>query len=373
VANSGGKINFIRGNRFTTVPKDCRKDRGIAVEPSINVFYQLAVGRLMKQRLKRSGLDLLNAKETHMRVACEASSRGNFATLDLSNASDSVATALVRLLLPHGWFELLDSLRSPTTLVKGKTVRLEKFSSMGNGYTFELETLLFAAISMTVCIELGLPAELGKDVYVFGDDIIVPTEAAPGVTAVLRYLGFDLNKEKSFVEGPFRESCGGDFFLGVDVRPYFCEEDLYEPQHYIAAANGLRRSASADPESRWPHLQRGWFRLLDQLPVPIRRLRGPTRLGDIVVHDEESRWQTEIDRSGGRETHGHVYLKAYMPDPSRLKWVEWKHFRSEVVLATALRGVGDGQKGILPRDPVGGHAIRRVLLECLGNPGPAAT
>lgn len=53
---------FIRGNRFTTVPKDTQKRRGICVEPSLNVSYQLAVGARLKQRLKlKAGLDLSGA------------------------------------------------------------------------------------------------------------------------------------------------------------------------------------------------------------------------------------------------------------------------------------------------------------------------
>ena len=42
-ASSGKEVTFIPGNRFTTVPKDCEKDRGIAIEPSINVFFPVGL------------------------------------------------------------------------------------------------------------------------------------------------------------------------------------------------------------------------------------------------------------------------------------------------------------------------------------------
>lgn len=342
---TGSTINFVRGNRFTTVPKDCAKDRGIAVEPSINVFYQLALGRVLKARLKRAGLNLPLAKEKHMQVACEASSRGNYATIDLSNASDTVARSLVKLLLPPEWYSLMESLRSPTTVINGQVVYLEKFSSMGNGYTFELETLLFAAISKIATRECGLPAKLGSDVYVFGDDIIVPTDAAQSVIAVLRFLGFTPNVQKTFLSGPFRESCGGDFFLGVDVRPYFQKDELSEPQHYIALANGIRRMAKANAPARWPVSRRSWFRVLDALPSRIRRLRGPEALGDICIHDDPDRWNTRIGNSIR-------YVRVYKPDPRTQKWVSWSHFKPDVVLAAALYGSGDGRLGLLPRDAV---------------------
>jgi len=89
-ASSGREMQFVQGNRFTTVPKDSTKDRGIAVEPSVNVFFQLGYGRVIRNRLRNSRIDLANGQDTHRRVACEASIKGHLATLDLSNASDTV-------------------------------------------------------------------------------------------------------------------------------------------------------------------------------------------------------------------------------------------------------------------------------------------
>jgi len=197
---------FVSGNRFTTVPKDCRKDRGIAVEPSINLYYQLAFGRYLKSRLKRSGIDLKEGQTIHRRMACEASKSRLFATLDLSNASDTVCTNLVKLVLPPTWFEALNMLRSPTTeIVKSHKpsfsrcegnarVLLEKFSSMGNGFTFELETLIFLSICLVAVRQKHWTDPIpGVDVFVYGDDIIIPTDCAEDVISALRYCGFDLN------------------------------------------------------------------------------------------------------------------------------------------------------------------------------------
>jgi hypothetical protein len=350
---------FVRGNRFTTVPKDCTKHRGIAIEPSINLFYQLAYGRVMKKRLAAAGLNLLEAQSIHKRVACEASIKGHFATIDLSNASDTVCTNLVRLVLPSMWFEALNSLRSPTTLVKGKTVHLEKFSSMGNGFTFELETTIFAAIVMA-CMEVhGIDPLPGGNLFVFGDDILCLTETFPTVIAALKFLGFTPNQKKTFSEGPFRESCGGDYFNGVDVRPYFLEEEPREPQQYISMANGIRRVGLQDPldSSRSSALRKAWWTVLDCLPSHIRRLRGPKELGDLVVHDDQSRFQY-------RWRHSIRYVQVYRP--ARFRRVGWENWRPHVVLASALYGVGDtligppGKRvsvGVTPRDSVTGYKV----------------
>lgn len=356
-ASSGQTVHFVQGNRFTTVPKDATKDRGIAVEPSINVFYQLGYGRVMRARLKKFQIDLVNGQDIHRRVACEASIRGHLATLDLSNASDTVSRNLVKLLLPKRWFSVLDDLRSKKTEFRGKWYLLEKFSSMGNGFTFELETLIF------LCLILGLSTpdqklEAGRNVFVFGDDIIVPTEISKDVMSMLGFFGMTVNKRKSFADGPFRESCGGDFFLGVDVRPYFLKESPNEPQQLISLANGLRRLSELS-EVRQACTRRAWFSVLDALPTTIRNLRGPKVLGDLLVHDDESRWQFRW-RSGIR------YFRVYRP--ARYKKVAWCNFKPAVTLASAVYGVPSGSQpafaggpyqigGIIPRDGVAGYKI----------------
>jgi hypothetical protein len=363
-ANASRDPEFVRGNRFTTVPKDCTKDRGIAVEPSINLFYQLAYGRVMKRRLSDAGLDQQKAQVIHRQVACEASIKGHLATIDLSNASDTVCTNLVELVLPSRWFEVLADLRSRCTALAKGWVHNEKFSSMGNGFTFELETTIFAAICMVAMEDGGVDPLPGVNLFVFGDDIIVPSSCARNVIAVLRYLGFSPNERKTFSEGPFRESCGGDYFSGSAVRPHYLESNPREAQEYIAFANGLYRAACEGDtinEKRFALLRRAWFGILDALPSHIRRLRGPQGLGDVVVHDAEERWNV-------RWRHSIRYIRCYKP--ATFKVIGWNHWRPDVVLASALYGVGDGMSehvrssefrsgryGVTPRDAVTGYKV----------------
>lgn len=341
-------IETVRGNRFTTVPKDSLKDRGICIEPSVNLFYQLAVGKEIRDLLRAAGIDLRRGQEIHRQVACDASASGLFSTIDLSSASDTVSRLLVKLLLPKEWFDLLDCLRSPTTLIDGKTVLLEKFSSMGNGYTFELETLIFYGICRA-CDQLSMA---GEGIWVYGDDIICRSSVSDNVLSTLKFLGFTPNGRKTFTSGPFRESCGGDFFDGVAVRPFNIKETPCEPQHFITLANQIRRFAAPN-WGRWHDLRNVWFSVLDALPTQVRRCRGPESLGDIVVHDDQHRWDLRV-RSGVR------FIRCYRP--AAFGRIGIGHFRADVQLATALYGAIDtNQKGhplgVSFRDNVRGYKV----------------
>lgn len=344
--------DMVRGNRFTTVPKDAWKLRGICVEPSINVFYQLGIGQWMTDRMLSSiGWDKRDRQDYHKFLARMGSLTGLNSTLDLSNASDTVCKNLVKLLLPTDWFRLLESLRSPTTLIGGKEVWLEKFSSMGNGFTFELETLIFHCITTVTARESRQSGDWhGNVVSVFGDDIICPTDCAKSVIAALEFFGFTLNKEKSFYSGRFRESCGGDYFMGVDVRPHFQKEVVSEPHQYIALANGLRRFGVRHQLAGGPPIHYvPWIRILDALPSQVRNLRGPEALGDLLVNDDEERWRYVV-RSSIR------YFRVWRPVP--FGKTGWSHFRPGVVLATALYGTSDGR-----RTPIKGLGLRRMIDE----------
>ena len=332
----------VRGNRFTTAPKNALTDRGICIEPSLNMFCQLGAGRHIRHRLRsHAWLDLVNAQPIHRDWAKRASLDGRHATLDLSMASDTIARELVRWLLPPEWFQLLDDLRSKCTHFDGHWRRNEKFSSMGNGFTFELETLIFASICFAA--ECG---KSGTDYSVFGDDLIVPTDSASNVKAMLEFCGFKMNDSKSFVDGPFRESCGGDFFMGQAVRPYFLKELPYAPEHWIKMANALRRLAHSEHDRHFGYCYpfTAWLRCLDAIPSHIRRLRGPSQLGDLVIHDStfNKRWRNGIG-----------YVRVYRPLTKKIPWRFWT---PSVMLATILYGPSD-ERGVTPRDSVSGYKV----------------
>ncbi len=338
----------VRGNVFFTVPKDGQTFRGCCKEASLNVSYQLDAGRQMRVRLRRIGIDLKTGQASHKILAQWASRDGQAATIDMSNASDTMCRVLPKLVLSQDWWELLDSLRASHTLMGKNWVRLEKFSSMGNGFTFELETLLFATLARTVVRLNGLEPAM---VSCYGDDLIVPTECYRDVTSALRFFGFEPNMRKTFGEGPFRESCGGDYFNGVSVRAHYIEELPDEPQKWISLANGLRRVALASPQhpQRWDVVRRAWMMCLDQIPSAIRRCRGPEYLGDIVIHDRRENWGFVASVPDHDPTWEVRWIKTWQPIPEVLLWDHWS---PAVQLASCTLGLPSS--GVTPRDGISG-------------------
>jgi len=109
----------VEGNRFTTVPKNAKTDRGICIEPGLNIYFQLGIGALMRSRLKRSGLDLNRQAVVNRQLAGEAYTR-KLATIDLSMASDTMSAVLINQVLPFRWAHLLNLARSPSTYVEDR-------------------------------------------------------------------------------------------------------------------------------------------------------------------------------------------------------------------------------------------------------------
>ena len=274
------EMSLVPGNRIAFVPKTAVTHRTIAIEPLMNVYAQLGLGRLMRRKLRlKCGLDL-DDQVPNQDMARKGSIDGSLATIDLSSASDTVAREVVRFLLPHEWFERLDLCRSKVGFLDGEWLRYEKFSSMGNGYTFELETLIFWSLAVS-CVEL-----LGLDpfeVRVYGDDIIVPSLAYDFLIEVLTFCGFTANSSKSFREGPFRESCGKDFYDGHEVRPFFQKENLDRVESLFRLANGLRRVSFKRARSLGcdETLRHTWGLVVRMIPRLIaQHLRVPAHAGD---------------------------------------------------------------------------------------------
>ena len=208
------------------VEKNAKTHRPICVEPLLNGFVQLAIGGYLKERLRIHAKQDLSDQTRNQLLAQSASVSGKLATIDLSSASDTLAFSVVFDLLPEEWVDLLASFRTGHMFYGGREYELEKFSSMGNGYTFELESLIFWALS-AACTELS--GEDQDTVSVYGDDIIVPVKAVDLLMATLTWCGFNLNREKSFWTGSFRESCGTDWLAGETVRPIY-KKDRISPQ-----------------------------------------------------------------------------------------------------------------------------------------------
>jgi hypothetical protein len=270
-----------RGNEVITVPKNSKTDRTIGIEPGINSFFQLGLGRSIRLRLRKAGFDL-NSDQKNQQGALIGSLNNSLATVDFSSASDTIATEVVRTLLPDDWFFALDSLRSPCYHLDGNLIPYAKFSAMGNGFTFELESLIFVSAALAVCEHLGLDTE---SVSVFGDDIIIPVEGMALYCEFCDFLGFVVNRKKSFSSGPFRESCGSYYFAGKDVKPIFLKEVISNAKSIYRLVNSIRllahRRCSYSGCDR--KFRTVWRYLVRRLPQALRAY-GPVSSGDACIH-----------------------------------------------------------------------------------------
>lgn len=276
-------FKVVRANRVITVPKSAKTDRIIAIEPDLNLFVQKGFGATIRRRLKKVGVNL-NDQTQNQYLAKVGSIDGSLATLDLSMASDTVSRAVVEHLLPPDWLEALEQCRSPEgRLPSGEIIRYQKFSSMGNGFTFELESLIFWALISSVA---DLTGETDRRISVYGDDLIVPTGIVEPVIGLLLLCGFKTNSRKSFWTGPFRESCGKHYFRGHDVTPFFLRS---QPKRlsdvFLLHNNIVRWSTSYGSYSvRWAGIDSGLFDLCQTLRASVpsnwRKPRIPDGVGD---------------------------------------------------------------------------------------------
>lgn len=227
-------FDIVEWSRATSVPKQQDKCRMIAIEPTLNMFFQQGLMNCMYDLLCKAGLDVTTLPDKHKKLAWLGSITHSVATIDFSSASDCVITELVRWILPPDWCSAVLTVRSPSISLNGQVMELPIVSTMGNATTFPLETLIFYCLAVASVMEpeepyngcwKTNPNRLVSDdidrskVSVFGDDCILPTSSARVFMTWCTSLGFTVNEEKSFYgqEG-FRESCGGDYYHGRSVR-----------------------------------------------------------------------------------------------------------------------------------------------------------
>lgn len=257
------------------VPKNALTKRSVLIEPLLNTPYQKSIGTEMKKRLLRFGCNLYDQTK-NQELALLGSITDEIVTVDIRNASNTMALLVVyhSLVYCPQWSSILERLRTGTAEYKGKLRTLEMFSSMGNGFTFELESLLFYAIACVVTERKGADLTL---VSVYGDDIIVPSECYENLIEALAFYGFEINTSKSYHTGPFRESCGSDYYLGENIRPFF-KKDRWTDARLVGFLNHDFRAYRLIPESMRNRLR---TYLSDDISV------GPDGYGDghLLVDD----------------------------------------------------------------------------------------
>lgn len=255
---------LIHDGRLEFVPKNALSFRSICIPPILTSMYQLAIGDVLQPRMRKYGLDVRD-QTRNQRLAREGSITGLLATMDLVSASDLNATELIRFMADEDWFSLLSGFRdtwvSYDTRDSNILIPLEKFSTMGNGYTFPLETIIFYALAWAA-------SEDRRNVTAYGDDIICASSDFSSVATLLQAVGHKPNLKKSFAEGPFRESCGKDYVSGINVRPFYFKE-LISNQSLFVLHNFYVRNYDEEAAA-----------LVLALIHPTLRIYGPDGYGD---------------------------------------------------------------------------------------------
>lgn len=225
--------------RVVFVPKTQKTPRVIAIEPVCMQYMQQGLLRWLVPLIERNeytgGRVNFSRQDINASLALSSSHDQRFATLDLSEASDRVSAEHVADMLhsiPCLW-ELVFACRSTRAeLPDGETLILSKFASMGSALCFPMEAMVFFTIIVTGRLRrLRLPPtaqnirKVSSELYIYGDDILVPSDEAPSVRDDLHSFGLKVNTAKSFWTGKFRESCGMDAYDGVDVTPTYMRHE----------------------------------------------------------------------------------------------------------------------------------------------------
>lgn len=221
--------------RVVLVPKTLKGPRTIAIEPVAMQYAQQAIRDYLYEVLESSYLTKGHVNFTDQSInkeqAIRASIDGSLSTIDLSDASDRVLDDIVHEMLAccPELLSAVDSCRSrKAELPTGQILDLKKFASMGSALCFPIESMYFYTICVVALLrKYNLPISranifrVTRGVYIYGDDIIVPTDEADIVIDHLHKYNCKVNSAKTFTKGKFRESCGTDAWGGYEVTPVY--------------------------------------------------------------------------------------------------------------------------------------------------------
>jgi hypothetical protein len=233
--------NTVAECRLACVPKDARGPRLVAPHLVSQMWCQQAVGRALSDLLVRqkrwykyhlpsdSMVSCINFDDQSVNssLALYASANpGMYATLDMSDCSDLISYGLVAFLFSRTrLLQDLGAVRARYVRAHGSLHKLYMHAPMGSACCFPVMSLVMWALCVACCIVARREDFRSGDfsvpgVFVFGDDIILPTDCAEYVCNALPLFGLKPNKAKSYYGlGGFRESCGCDAYKGVDITP----------------------------------------------------------------------------------------------------------------------------------------------------------
>lgn len=235
-------FEIVTGCRLFFAPKYAHIARTCSTQPAVNMSLQKGVDSFILKRLLEWGIHLPTQEGKNKELARRGSVDGSICTIDLTSASDCTANALMKRALPEPLRSRIQETRTSVTEYKNRQITLGMVSMMGNGFTFSLETAIFASVVRAVYKLADLPLRVGgsNSWGVYGDDMCVDPRAYHMCCRLLTLLGYEVNDDKSFHVGSFRESCGGDYWKGYLVRGSYIRHLRTDAEVY-SAINRLNR------------------------------------------------------------------------------------------------------------------------------------
>lgn len=248
-------------SKLAAVPKTQAGPRLIASEPNQHQWTQGLVSNQVISRMSNTVLkNCIDLKDqTHNgRLALESSRSGSHATVDLKSASDRLSCYSVERFFRAN-ATLLERIHATRTRMVSNRVDptrwdrlvLKKCFTQGNALNFPIQSICYAYIAISAVIltkgwtvsNLSIE-KASRQVRIFGDDIIVPVDALDILTSILVALQLQVNSNKTFSKGKFRESCGVDAWDGIEITPSFVKTVDVKPRHEqalsaIESANNL--------------------------------------------------------------------------------------------------------------------------------------
>jgi len=236
--------------RLSCVPKDARGPRLVAPHLASAMWAQQAVLDAIEDMLEtEEGLLSthilyedervvslqLRDQSINRRVAQLGSKYPDlYATLDLKDASDRISLRLVEFLFRGTTLlEDLKAVRATHVEVDGTTHELFMHAPMGSACCFPVMGISLWALAVATMWTLDTEQHVDPDEsfpskrslywatkpFVFGDDVIVPTRYVDAIRTIFSVCGLQINERKTFAGQAFRESCGGEYYKGVDIAP----------------------------------------------------------------------------------------------------------------------------------------------------------
>ena len=217
--------------RFKFVDKIVGKARGICIEENEMQYFQQGLKAFLYKWIEShpmtKGKINFTFQEVNRQLAHASSISRLHATIDMKDASDRISRKLVEIL-----FEKVPILKDALLHLSTRVIDIsayaddddlycKKYAAMGSGLCFPVMSIVHYAL-IRAMINLSMqPADSLQQIYIYGDDIIIPSPCIQVIYDWLPRFGMKVNCDKSFHNSFFRESCGIHAVNGLDITPVY--------------------------------------------------------------------------------------------------------------------------------------------------------